>query len=466
MEVLTKQDSDREELRSALNRMMEAAASWKRERAQLVAACDQLRRQVRDRESYTAVASDQRQGDSRAGGAVSASWDQEREQLLADRRDLLTQLSESQEGAGIALERQVAAAVDRVRAELMAENNRLREELNRSTDGAAQWAAERNQMLTELERTTQLLADTEEAAAIALDRQIVTAVKRVRAEWAAEEEKLRNEILSLQSESRGSTESPEQIAEAVERVRKEWSVERDRLRQELDAAMHLCARRGSESTELAAERDRLRQALKESSEAHRIALDEAEGAASEKLRTEVAAAVERVRADLEGERELLRSHAQEDLAELLTELDDSKALLTEAQSAYAGAVSDVRQAERKSAELLEERDRMREKLEQLTDLAAQKELELLHLKEEYDRIQRFLEEATAPTPPGEAEITTNVVIAEEVRVEEQIRELSHLIDDPCTELSAVIRKTVERAQLDFYLKGLRFSATGESPSAH
>lgn len=466
MEVLTKQDSDREELRSALNRMMEAAASWKRERAQLVAACDQLRRQVRDRESDTAVASDQRQGDSRAGGAVSASWDQEREQLLADRRDLLTQLSESQEGAGIALERQVAAAVDRVRAELMAENNRLREELNRSTDGAAQWAAERNQMLTELERTTQLLADTEEAAAIALDRQIVTAVKRVRAEWAAEEEKLRNEILSLQSESRGSTESPEQIAEAVERVRKEWSVERDRLRQELDAAMHLCARRGSESTELAAERDRLRQALKESSEAHRIALDEAEGAASEKLRTEVAAAVERVRADLEGERELLRSHAQEDLAELLTELDDSKALLTEAQSAYAGAVSDVRQAERKSAELLEERDRMREKLEQLTDLAAQKELELLHLKEEYDRIQRFLEEATAPTPPGEAEITTNVVIAEEVRVEEQIRELSHLIDDPCTELSAVIRKTVERAQLDFYLKGLRFSATGESPSAH
>src|SRR5688572_2209325 len=181
MEVLTKQDSDREELRSALNRMMEAAASWKRERAQLVAACDQLRRQVRDRESDTAVASDQRQGDSRAGGAVSASWDQEREQLLADRRDLLTQLSESQEGAGIALERQVAAAVDRVRAELMAENNRLREELNRSTDGAAQWAAERNQMLTELERTTQLLADTEEAAAIALDRQIVTAVKRVRA---------------------------------------------------------------------------------------------------------------------------------------------------------------------------------------------------------------------------------------------------------------------------------------------
>jgi chromosome segregation ATPase len=260
--------------------------------------------------------------------------------------------------------------------------------------------------------------------------------------------------------------SSEQVVETVERARKEWTAERDRLLQELDAAMHLCARRGSESSELAAERDRLRQALEESAEAHHIALAESENAAAEKLQTEVASAVERVRGDLEAERELLRSHAQEDLAELLTELDDSKALLSEAQSAYASAISDLKLAERKCEELLEERDRLREKLEQLTDIAAQKELERLHLKEEYDRTQQILDEATAPRISGGAGVTTDLVIAEEVRVEEQIRELSHLIDDPCTELSAVIRKTVERAQLDFYLKGLRFSATGESPSAH
>jgi hypothetical protein len=38
--------------------------------------------------------------------------------------------------------------------------------------------------------------------------------------------------------------------------------------------------------------------------------------------------------------------------------------------------------------------------------------------------------------------------------------LSALIEDPATELSVVIRKTVERAQLDYYLKGLRFSSGG------
>src|SRR5688572_24807398 len=454
MEVLARKDSDREELQSALNRMMEAAASWKRERAQLVAACDQLRRQVRDRESGAAGSFERPQGELSAAGAVPPSWELEREQLLA-------QLNESQEGAGIALERQITAAVDRARSELLAENNKLREEIQRSSDGASQWAAERSQILTELERTTQLLADTEEAAAIALDRQVVTAVKHVRAEWSVEEEKLRSEVLRLQSERGEAAVSSEQVIEAVERARKEWTAERDRLRQELDAAMHLCARRGSESTELAAERDRLRQALEESA----VALAEGENAAAEKLQTEVASAVERVRGDLEAERELLRSHAQEDLAELLTELDDSKALLGEAQSAYASAVSDLKQAERKSAELLEERDRLREKLEQLTDIAAQKELERLHLKEEYDRTQQILDEATAPRLSGGAGVTTDLVIAEEFRVEEQIRELSHLIDDPCSELSAVIRKTVERAQLDFYLKGLRFSATGESPPA-
>ena len=47
-----------------------------------------------------------------------------------------------------------------------------------------------------------------------------------------------------------------------------------------------------------------------------------------------------------------------------------------------------------------------------------------------------------------------------------MQELSTLIDDPATELAIVIRKTVERAQLDFYLKGLRYAATGTRPSSN
>ena len=86
------------------------------------------------------------------------------------------------------------------------------------------------------------------------------------------------------------------------------------------------------------------------------------------------------------------------------------------------------------------------------------------LPEEFDRTTQILEEATSPIVSRG--VTTELVVAEEVRVEELIRELSLLIDDPGTELSAVIRKTVERAQLDFYLKGLRFPSTGDSPTTN
>jgi DNA repair exonuclease SbcCD ATPase subunit len=301
-------------------------------------------------------------------------------------------------------------------------------------------------------------------AALALDRQISSAVQNVKAEWSAEEEKLRDEIRQLQDRKGIASDTvPQELQDAVESARKDWTVERDRLRQDLDAAMHMCARRGAENAELAAERDRLAQVVDEAAEARRV-LAESEEAAGIAGESEIAAALARVRAESEAEREQLRSESEEYLAQLQTELDDAKRLLSDAQLAYAISVSDLKEAEGKSAELLEDRNRLREQMEELSDVAAQKELECLHLKEECDRTTQILEEATSPI--SSRGVTTELVIAEEVRVEELIRELSLLIDDPGTELSAVIRKTVERAQLDYYLKGLRFFSTGESPSAH
>src|SRR5262249_27648998 len=107
-------ETDHEELRSALNRMMEASALWKRERSQLVAACDQLRRQLKDSESTLAAAREQSPGDQPMGDTEAAAWEHERAQLLAQQDQLRGQLSDSEEAAAIALERQVAAAVDRV----------------------------------------------------------------------------------------------------------------------------------------------------------------------------------------------------------------------------------------------------------------------------------------------------------------------------------------------------------------
>jgi len=54
-------------------------------------------------------------------------------------------------------------------------------------------------------------------------------------------------------------------------------------------------------------------------------------------------------------------------------------------------------------------------------------------------------------------INTEVVDAEVERIQEMIAGIARLIDDPETELSTVIRKNVERAELDAYLKGILFS---------
>jgi len=47
------------------------------------------------------------------------------------------------------------------------------------------------------------------------------------------------------------------------------------------------------------------------------------------------------------------------------------------------------------------------------------------------------------------------------RVENLIKEISAIIEDPATELPTVIRKDVERAELESYLKGIQFALDGE-----
>ena len=54
-------------------------------------------------------------------------------------------------------------------------------------------------------------------------------------------------------------------------------------------------------------------------------------------------------------------------------------------------------------------------------------------------------------------IDREAISAEVARIEEQIGQIASLIDDPETELSTVIRKNVEKAELGAYLKGILFS---------
>ena len=67
-----------------------------------------------------------------------------------------------------------------------------------------------------------------------------------------------------------------------------------------------------------------------------------------------------------------------------------------------------------------------------------------------------LEEERAKLAPEHLRVAEEAVEAEVARVEALIREVNNVIDNPDTELSVVIRKNAERAELESYLKGLRF----------
>jgi chromosome segregation ATPase len=121
--------------------------------------------------------------------------------------------------------------------------------------------------------------------------------------------------------------------------------------------------------------------------------------------------------------------------------------------------------ERMSAEIVDQlRKQYDEKLQEIvaekTQLAKDLQTASSMLEAERSRFTAELTKSrkTGKPAPANATSTSEEAITEEVaRIERSISEITALIDDPTTELSTVIRKNVEKAELDAYLKGILFS---------
>jgi DNA repair exonuclease SbcCD ATPase subunit len=95
-------------------------------------------------------------------------------------------------------------------------------------------------------------------------------------------------------------------------------------------------------------------------------------------------------------------------------------------------------------------DRMQDMIHQKTQLSD--ELRQATSLLEQERSKLSLNGTSAHKQPD-----SDVVDAEVERIQDMIAGIARLIDDPETELSTVIRKNVERAELDAYLRGILFS---------
>jgi len=86
-------------------------------------------------------------------------------------------------------------------------------------------------------------------------------------------------------------------------------------------------------------------------------------------------------------------------------------------------------------------------------------LQKTQLTDELKRASALLESQRGRfmTATGNGNTNADAVSAEVARVQTMIVEIGKRIDDPATDLSTVIRKNVERAELNAYLKGIQYS---------
>lgn len=314
----------------------------------------------------------------------------------------------------------------RVRALMADEAAAVRKLAEKAVDEArSRLAAESERISRDLASTKEAhqreIAEAEKSHAAARDREVSAAVERVRSETAAEVESISAERDSARAllhdakvrweraaaQEKASAEAAEALRQEVERwvkTSEDWRIERSHLLGEIDRSKQLLIDSQSESS--------------------RAAID-AERTAASRLESEMAGMAERMR------------------------------------------------------ELSLDRDRLSDQLDQVVQSAAQWEAERSRLNEECARTNQLLAEAQALQArsqartgpgggsPGRAPETAaslgvdkDALKAEVARVESLVHAISELIDDPATELSVVIRKNVERAEFESYLKGIRFAVSG------
>jgi hypothetical protein len=305
---------------------------------------------------------------------------------------------------------------DRLPGSLLDEENELNQEVERLRQASLEWEAQRTQLKGELKQATQLLANADQAAAIALERQIAGAVDRVRAG-------LRDEAGNLHAQ-----------IEQLTKTAGEFDAERARL---------------------IAERDEARRQLADMAQAAALALE-----------CQVAGEVTRVREELNAKIRSLREEVRELVeasAEWARERNDFVAARHLAEQALVTAQDEHRRVlaqAQSAAEVL--RAQMQQQLAQL--VAETQKSSIADFGPDAEELQQSVRRNNLePGPAAEFEATMIIpgfIRTEIDRVQGLIQSITELINDDATELSTVIRKNAERAELESYLRGIRFCIAG------
>src|SRR2546426_6031265 len=152
----------------------------------------------------------------------------------------------------------------------------------------------------------------------------------------------------------------------------------------------------------------------------------------------------REKEDLQAEQQETRRTYEFERRQLKTEIERLEQHIQHVPISQNGVSKEIVDQLRKQYE-----QRLQETIQQKTQLAEQLQNATSLLAAERGRLSA----GQTQNPGGDQK----VIAAEISRVESLIKEIVALIDDPETELSTIIRKNVEKAELDAYLKGILFA---------
>jgi hypothetical protein len=422
---------------------------------------------------------------------VSEKWRTERRRLNAEIDRLEAALTEARSGdvkGGIdpqELERLKAAAADRLKT------------------ASDEWATERTQLTAQVSRLERAVADAIERSSnpirtmqpireqfearldeankkyLALEQDFL----RNQALWDEDKKKLTNELLKLRRLAPPSKAL--EVKEKLERLHgRSETIEERRIREleekltkahsEIEKYHHI-AIAAREDTKREYER-RLEEAFRERSKTEEQA--KATTKQWETERQQLQDRIAKLQQDLSQmklriedetarhKRESAQSrHESDALQEASAKMEDAarekERLLGEIQHLQR-TLSETR--EQVSAEVVEQLrlqydQKMKDMIQQKTQLTEELQSASALLQSERARFAAEVSKskiATVVASPPDG-MDANTIKEEVARVETLLQEIGALIDDPATELSTVIRKNVEKAELDAYLKGILFS---------
>jgi len=103
------------------------------------------------------------------------------------------------------------------------------------------------------------------------------------------------------------------------------------------------------------------------------------------------------------------------------------------------------------------RQQYEQKLQEAIQQKSQLSNELQKASEQLEAERKRLSAAQQTTGASTAGMDTAAIQTEVARVQKLVNEIAAIIDNPETELSTIIKKNVEKAELDSYLKGILFA---------